>query len=125
MTDKFACAWEDFKKVLEAIDCSACGVPRSSKLERESVEMQVQPLSRSHQMEGYCRIAGNGHREGELKYDCPACRDEDEAILRAAYDKYCEGFQRWHWKNGEVLSYDEWLAEAADNAKDEAKYAGE
>lgn len=47
---------------------------------------------------------------------------EEESILRPEYDKYCESFQRWHYKNGDVLSFDDWWRAAADEAKDRAKY---
>lgn len=42
----------------------------------------------------------------------------EETILRPAYDKYCASHQRWHWKDGEVMSFDTWWRAMADNIKD-------
>lgn len=43
---------------------------------------------------------------------------EEEPILRPEYDKCCESHQKWHWKGGHVMSFDEWWRSQADNAKD-------
>ena len=43
---------------------------------------------------------------------------EELAILRPEYDKYCASHQRWHWKDGDVMSFDDWWRAMADNVKD-------
>ena len=44
---------------------------------------------------------------------------EDEAILRSEYRIYCAGFNRDHWKDGIVMSFDEWWRFQADNARED------
>ena len=43
---------------------------------------------------------------------------EELAILRQEYQKYCDQHQRWHWKNGDVMSFDDWWRAMADNEMD-------
>ena len=47
---------------------------------------------------------------------------EEETILRHEYQKYCDSHQRWHWKDGDVMSFDDWWRAMADEAKERAKY---
>ena len=47
---------------------------------------------------------------------------EELAILRPEYQKYCDQHQRWHWKDGNVMSFSDWWRAMADEAKDRAKY---
>jgi hypothetical protein len=44
---------------------------------------------------------------------------EELAILRPEYQKYCDQHQRWHWKDGEVMSFDDWWRNKADNLKEQ------
>ena len=47
---------------------------------------------------------------------------EEVEILYADYQKYLEQHQRWHWKDGLVMDFDDWWRSQADEAKDRAKY---
>lgn len=46
----------------------------------------------------------------------------EDAILRAAYKSYCDRFQRSYWKDGHVMSFEEWVAYLPDEAKEDDKY---
>lgn len=47
---------------------------------------------------------------------------EEETILRPEYQKYCDIHQRWHWKDGDVMSFDSWWRSMADEAKEAMKH---
>lgn len=55
------------------------------------------------------------------QFDCKSMTDiqvEEEMLLRAEYWNYCNQFTRDDWKDGNVMSFDEWWRSQADNAKD-------
>ena len=43
----------------------------------------------------------------------------EEARLRSEYAEYCIQFNKWHWKDGDVMSFDDWWRAAADNANED------
>jgi hypothetical protein len=47
---------------------------------------------------------------------------EEEAILRPKYEKYLQRSYKWRWNEGNVMSFDDWWRDRADDAKDRAKY---
>lgn len=47
---------------------------------------------------------------------------QEIALLMPEYNKYLNERYKWEWKDDAVMSFDDWWRNAADEAKDRAKY---